>query len=115
MKNLGGNRGDSKNCKRCDMDNIIRLVDDSQELYRRSDEDYLKHVLGLNYEFRRNVITGRYDFRKYNILPSEREKWQSLNDAEFNSLWSFMRTHQDFKRITETDLRRVIQSDFSNS
>lgn len=93
--------------------NPAQALDSSAELFRRSDEDYIKHYLGSQFDFRHNIITDRYQYRPYIPIPSESADWKPLTDPAFNSIWSFMRTHPEFKRITKDDLNRIVKSNFT--
>jgi len=93
----------------------ILKIKDYEQSRNRSFEDQLKHILSINYEFRRNIISGKRQFRRYNPLPSEQSEWLAFTDDIFNTIWSNLRANDDFKKVTESDLRRVIESDYSIS
>lgn len=70
----------------------------------------IKQWLSHKFEFRHNIITGKFELRSLDILFSKYYKWTDINDIIENSLYTKMNT--EGLRVPQSMLHAVIKSDF---
>lgn len=70
----------------------------------------IKQWLSHKFEFRHNIITGKFELRSLDILFSKYYKWTDIDDIIENSLYTKMNT--EGLRVPQSMLHAVIKSDF---
>jgi hypothetical protein len=103
----------AENCQpKIDTEIIVTNITTNLDFQMRSKIDQLKNVLGCHYDVRYNVVTGHYEFRDYNPVPSMQESFRPMTDRDFNTVWSIL-SQKYFPKLDEAFLRRVVESDYS--
>lgn len=70
----------------------------------------IKQWLSNKFEFRHNIVTGKFEFRSIDIAYSKYYKWTDIDDVKENSFFTKMNT--EGLRVAQSMLHAVIKSDF---